>query len=484
MWVYEVNKMTDQAIDEMFSELLEKISPCIKDKKKIALIEKAYLFARDLHKGQKRQSGEPYIIHPLSVAFILSETPLKCDEDAIAAAILHDVIEDCGIVRDEIFLKFNEDVADLVDGVSKISDAHLPKEEVNTINTRKIIMSIIRDIRILYIKLADRLHNMRTLQFKSEFKQKENALETLNIFAPLANYIGAYQIKCELEDLSLKFYQPDSFYFISDKLQKFEHINMPLISELQEDIYTLINMEANISYQTKNIYDIFKRLEKCNNIEDIPNLLALKVIVKNIKDCYKTLERINSNYPSLESRSKDYIKNPKTNLYRSLHTSFVGPNDLIIQAQIRTPEMDEFTKYGIASYMEKYNSKKKMQDVLKNLQFYKTLSELSKTPTAPEFIKSVKNDLFTTNIYVYTTNGDVIELPYGSTPIDFAYHIYHKIGNQMIEAYVNDERVNFDYILKNRDRVNIVINKKEADPFSQYAGFVKTNYAKRKINGS
>jgi GTP pyrophosphokinase len=162
----------------------------------------------------------------------------------------------------------------------------------------------------------------------------------------------------------------------------------------------------------------------------------------------------------------------------------VGPNDLIIQAQIRTPEMDEFTKYGIASYMEKYNSKKKMQDVLKNLQFYKTLSELSKTPTAPEFIKSVKNDLFTTNIYVYTTNGDVIELPYGSTPIDFAYHIYHKIGNQMIEAYVNDERVNFDYILKNRDRVNIVINKKEADPFSQYAGFVKTNYAKRKINGS
>ena len=298
----------------------------------ISDVKKAYDYARHLHNGQVRQSGEPYIIHPLNVAYILSE--MHADSDTVCAGLLHDTLEDTNIKKEDIAHYFNQNVANLVDGVTKLAKMNFSsKQDQNYANTRKIITGITDDVRIIIIKLADRLHNMRTLQFKSEFKQKENSLETMEIFVPLAYYIGAYRIKSELEDLSLKYLKPDVYKRIVEKKIKLEETSGDILKEMLYKIETLLNdrnIPNEIKVRTKNIYGIYKRLSEGHKLSDIHDLLALKIMVDEIKNCYIGLYLVHSKYKPINDKFKDYICNPKTNMYRSLHTTVFGPDDNLL----------------------------------------------------------------------------------------------------------------------------------------------------------
>ena len=453
----------------------------------IEIIKKAYKYAEDLHNGQFRQSGEAYISHPLNVAYILAD--MHADKDTICAGLLHDTMEDTNITKEDIAHDFNQDVANLVDGVTKISKMNFSsKQEQNLANTRKIITGITDDVRIIIIKLADRLHNMRTLDFKSDFKQKENSLETMEIFVPLAYYIGAYRIKSELEDLSLRYLKPDMYKKIEEKKLKLENTNNQVLNEMLYKIKELLNnknIPNEIKVRTKNIYGIYKRLNEGNKLSDIHDLLALKIMVDEIDNCYKTLGLIHSEYHPINDKFKDYICNPKTNMYRSLHTTVFGPEDKLIQTQIRTFDMDKVASFGLTAYwdIKRGNARDVMQeDLKKKFQFFKSLTEInSMFGDNQQFVNQVKNELFADKIYVYTTKGDIIELPVCSTPIDFAYKIHTDIGNTMVGAFVNDEYVPVDYILKNKDRVRIVTDDLSFGPRADWLEKAHTSLAKKKI---
>ena len=453
----------------------------------IEIIKKAYKYAEDLHDGQFRQSGESYISHPLNVAYILAD--MHADKDTICAGLLHDTMEDTNITKEDIAHDFNQDVANLVDGVTKLSKMNFSsKQEQNFANTRKIITGITDDVRIIIIKLADRLHNMRTLDFKSEFKQKENSLETMEIFVPLAYYIGAYRIKSELEDLSLRYLKPDMYKKIEEKKLKLESTNNQVLNEMLSNITKILNdrnIPNEIKVRTKNIYGIYKRLNEGNKLSDIHDLLALKIMVDEIDNCYKTLGLIHSEYHPINDKFKDYICNPKTNMYRSLHTTVFGPDDKLIQTQIRTFDMDKVASFGLTAYwdIKRGNARDVMQeDLKKKFQFFKSLTEINSMFCDNwQFVNQVKNELFADKIYVYTTKGDIIELPVGSTPIDFAYKIHTDIGNTMIGAFVNDEYVPVDYILKNKDRVRIVTDDLSFGPRADWLEKAHTSLAKKKI---
>jgi len=453
----------------------------------VPLIEKAYNYAKSLHDGQFRQSGEPYISHPLNVAYILSE--MHADTDTICAGLLHDTLEDTEITKEAIAEDFNKEIANLVDGVTKISKLNFStKNDQNMANTRKIITGLTTDARIIIIKLADRLHNMRTLQYKSEFKQKENSMETMDIFVPLAYYIGAYRIKSELEDLSLQYLYPD-------KYKKIEEIKLRIEEDskncLQEMLYTINSILSNknipneIKVRTKNIYGIYKRLDEGQKISDIHDLLSLKIMVDNISNCYETLGLIHQKYHPINDKFKDYICNPKTNMYKSLHTTVFGPEDRLVQTQIRTFDMDKIASFGLLAYwdIEKGNARDIMQENLKNkYQFFESLVEINKVfADNQEFVWQVKTELFADKIYVYTTKGEIIELPKGSTAIDFAYKIHSDIGNTMTSAVVNDKMVDPDYILHNKDRVRIITDIMSYGPREEWIDKVQTTKAKRKI---
>ena len=469
--------------------LKQKLLNNITDYKKESIDEilKAYELANNLHDGQKRQSGEPYIIHPLSVAIILSE--MKADKDTICAGILHDTLEDTHITKEELIHEFNSDIANLVDGVTKISKLNFSsKQDRNYANTRKIISSITEDVRIVIIKLADRLHNMRTLEYKTEFKQKENSLETMELFVPLAYYIGAYGIKNELEDLSLKYLKPDEYQLTTEVHNKIEEESRHCLAEMLINIKEILDNQGipnKIKTRTKNIYGLYKNLSKGYKIEDIHDLLSLKIMVDNITNCYKTLGIIHSQYNPINSKFKDYICNPKTNMYRSLHTTVFGEDDRLVQTQIRTFSMDEIASFGLTSYWYQNidNPREKMQEDLKEkYQFFKSLAEINSTfGDNQEFITQVKQELFTDKIYVYTTKGDVIELPSGSTPIDFAYRIHTDIGNSMIGAIVNDDKVSIYDELHNKDRVKIITSEYSMGPGKDWFENTKTTHAKRRI---
>ena len=439
----------------------------------ITLIEKAYHYAKSLHEGQFRESGEPYISHPLNVAYILSE--MHADTDTICAALLHDTLEDTSVTKEEIAQDFNKEVANLVDGVTKISKLNFStKTDQNLANTRKIITGLTSDVRIIIIKLADRLHNMRTLEFKPEFKQKENSMETMDIFVPLAYYIGAYRIKSELEDLSLRYLYPD-------KYKKIEEIKLRIEADSNKCLQTMLstienvlsnqNIPNEIKVRTKNIYGIYKRLNEGNKISDIHDLLALKIMVDTIPNCYQTLGLVHHEYHPINDKFKDYICNPKTNMYRSLHTTVFGPEDRLVQTQIRTFDMDKVASFGLSAYwdIKKGNVRDIMQEDLKNkYQFFKSLVEINK-------------ELFSDRIYVYTTKGETIELPKGSTAIDFAYKIHSDLGNTMVSAVVNDKIVDPDYELHSKDRVRIITDVMSYGPRSEWIDKVQTTKAKRKI---
>ncbi len=456
-------------------------------KKELDKISKAFLCASNLHKGQKRQSGEDYVSHPLTVAFILSE--MKADSDTICAALLHDTIEDTDITKDKLEIMFNKDIATLVDGVTKISKMNFSsREEQVATNTRKIITSLDEDVRIVIVKLADRLHNMRTLDFKSEFKQKENALETMEIFVPLAYYLGAYQLKNELEDLSLKYLKPNKYHEIQAIMEK----TSPELNEITEEMLSEMNelleqhdIPFELVARIKNVYGIYKNISKGKKLADIHDLLAIKVIVNDIKDCYLTLGAIHSKYNPLNSKFKDYIAMPKTNMYQSLHTTVFGPGDYLVQTQIRTSQMNLVNTYGLTAYwdLNKENAKSTMQKELKSkFQFFKLLTEINAlTSDNQEFVSQVKSELFNGSIYVYTPKGDIIELPYGSTPIDFAYKIHTDVGNTMVGAIVNDNPEAIDYILQNKDRVKIITDPLSFGPRAEWQEKVHTMKAKRLI---
>ena len=335
----------------------------------ISDVKKAYDYASYLHNGQVRQSGEPYISHPLNVAYILSE--MHADSDTVCAGLLHDTLEDTNIKKEDIAHDFNQNVANLVDGVTKLAKMNFSsKQDQNYANTRKIITGITDDVRIIIIKLADRLHNMRTLEFKSEFKQKENSLETMEIFAPLAYYIGAYRIKSELEDLSLKYLKPDVYKRIGEKKIKLEEASGDILKEMLYKIETLLNdrnIPNEIKVRTKNIYGIYKRLSEGHKLSDIHDLLALKIMVDEIENCYIGLYLVHSKYKPINDKFKDYICNPKTNMYRSLHTTVFGPEDRLVQTQIRTFDMDKIASFGLTAYwdIEKGKARDVMQEEIK-----------------------------------------------------------------------------------------------------------------------
>ena len=407
----------------------------------ISDVKKAYDYASYLHNGQVRQSGEPYISHPLNVAYILSE--MHADSDTVCAGLLHDTLEDTNIKKEDIAHDFNQNVANLVDGVTKLAKMNFSsKQDQNYANTRKIITGITDDVRIIIIKLADRLHNMRTLEFKSEFKQKENSLETMEIFVPLAYYIGAYRIKSELEDLSLKYLKPDVYKRIGEKKIKLEEASGDILKEMLYNIETLLNdrnIPNEIKVRTKNIYGIYKRLSEGHKLSDIHDLLALKIMVDEIENCYIGLYLVHSKYKPINDKFKDYICNPKTNMYRSLHTTVFGPEDRLVQTQIRTFDMDKIASFGLTAYwdIEKGKARDVMQDDLKQkYQFFKSLIEINSIfGDNQQFVNQVKNELFANKIYVYTTKGDIIELPIGSTIIDYAYKLDTDIGNTMVSIF-------------------------------------------------
>lgn len=453
----------------------------------INMVLQAYKYAEYLHKGQLRQSGEEYIIHPLNVAYILAE--MNADYETICAGLLHDTLEDTNISKEEIAEIFGDEVAKLVDGVTKISKMNFSsKEEHNMANTRKIITGITEDVRIIIIKLADRLHNMRTLQYKSEFKQKENAVETLDIFAPLAYYIGNYRIKSELEDLSFMYLRPDKYYHILDERNRIEEENKECLLEMLktiEEILTDKNIPNEIKIRTKNIYGIYKKMAEGYQMKDIHDLHNLKVMVDTIPNCYQSLGLIHQAYNPVNNKFKDFICCAKPNMYRSLHTTVYSGTGQIVQTQIRTFDMDKVASFGLATYwdLNKGTARHQMQQELRErCQFMNSLMEINTMfADNTEFVQHVKSEIFTDNIFVYTPNGERIELPKGATVIDFAYRIHAQIGNSMIGAFINDEFKPVDYVLKNNDRVRIVTDHMSIGPESDWADKAQTTLARRKI---
>ena len=467
------------------NDLLRKLEEYNPDE--IEIVKEAYEYADNLHSGQKRQSGEPYITHPLNVAYILAE--MHADKDTICAGLLHDTLEDTNITKEDIAHDFNQNVANLVAGVTKLAKMNFSsKQDQNYANTRKIITGITEDVRIIIIKLADRLHNMRTLQFKSEFKQKENSLETMEIFVPLAYYIGAYRIKSELEDLSLKYLKPDMYKTIEERKLKLEESSQSCLKEMLYKIQKMLNdknVPNEIKVRTKNIYGIYKRLNEGYKLSDIHDLLSLKIMVDEVENCYRTLGLIHQEYHPINDKFKDYICNPKTNMYRSLHTTVFGPDDRLVQTQIRTFDMDKIASFGLTAYWDeqKGNARYLMQEDLKQkFQFFKSLTEInSMFGDNQQFVNQVKNELFADKVYVYTTKGDIIELPKGATVIDFAYKIHTDIGNTMVGVFVNDEYAPVDYVLKNKDRVRIITDDLSYGPREEWLDKAQTSLAKRKI---
>ena len=471
------------------NDLLLKVSEYNNDEKD--LIKKAYAFAEEIHRGQKRQSGEDYIQHPLNVAYILAD--MHADTDTICAGLLHDTIEDAredpNVVKQHIIDTFNGDIGFLADGVTKIRRMNfLTKQDQNMANKQKLLVSMAKDIRVIIIKLADRLHNMRTLQYKSEFKQKENAAETLSMFVPFAYYIGAYIMKNELEDLSFRYLKPEEYKRMEELRQKIDNDSNRCLIEMLSKINEILNdnnIPHEIKVRTKNIYGIYKRLQQGYRLADIHDLLSLKIMVNDILNCYQTLGLVHLIYHPIPRRFKDYICNPKTNLYSSLHTTVFGADERLVQTQIRTFEMDKIASYGLTAYWDihKGNAREVMQEELKNkFQFYESLDEiLHMSKDTKIFINQVKSELLNDKIYVYTPSGEKLELPKNATPIDVAYRIHSEIGNTMVSATVNENKVDIGQTLKTDDIVRIITDRNAEGPKEEWLNYVTTAKAKRKI---
>lgn len=477
--------MTKMQEKVTFALLMQELQTYIKKEEDLKLVEKAYRYAEDMHYGVKRLTGEDYIEHPLHVAYIL--TAIKADAATICASLLHDVLEDCAVTKEEMTDEFGEEITFLVDGVTKINKLNFSgANEAVIANHRKILVGLSEDVRVIIIKLADRLHNMRTLWVHPPKKQKAKAKETLDILTPIADRLGMNHIKSELEDLSLRYYNPEAYYSIVEKLNQTKQERDAHVQEMIVSVSALLDASSishEIKGRSKSIYSIYKKMSKGKKIYD---LLALRILVHTEADCYAALGMIHAKYKPMPRRFKDYIARPKTNMYQSLHTTVFGEGERLYEIQIRTYDMDEVSEKGIAShwsYKEKGSIKANLQDEMEQkLQFFKSLIELRQEErNAEEFVNSVKNDILKSSIYVFTPLGDAIELPQGSTPIDFAYKVHSKVGDHMVGALVNDTIVPLDYELKDNDIVKINTSGQSLGPSREWLSIVKTTGARNKI---
>lgn len=453
----------------------------------VSKVRKAYDFAKEKHNGQYRQSGEEYISHPVNVAFILSE--MHADRDTLIAALLHDTLEDTKTTKEEIAENFGEDVANLVDGVTKISKLNFSsRRDEEAANMKKIITSITKDVRIIIIKLADRLHNMRTISPKSKEKKEENALETIQLYVPLAYLIGAYRIKNELEDISFSILMPEKYKEYGDILEKFRIENEECVKEMLSTLNTILSdngIPHEMKMRTKNIYGVYKALKKDNKLYDIHDLLALKIMVDDIKNCYMTLCLIHSKYRPINDKFKDFIWYPKTNRYQSLHTTVFGPNERLVQTQIRTFDMDKVASFGLTSYWDinKGLAREKMQeDLSSEYQFYDSIVEIGKFCTSDiDFQSQATNELLNDKIYVYDSQGNRYELPKGATLIDLAYKVGPNIGNITIGGMINGNLVGVGYKLKCNEIVRVLVDNLSYGPRPELLEVAQTAYARRMI---
>lgn len=457
-------------------------------KKEWPLINSAYTYALKHHAGQKRESGEDYIIHPLYVAYFLST--MHADANTICAALLHDTIEDTEATYEDIKKKFGDEIAFLVDGVTKLTHLNFnSKDEFLATNIRRIIVSLRDDARIVIIKLVDRLHNMKTIEYKKDERRKEIALQTLEIYVPLAYYIGAYKIKSELENYCLMYLKPEIYGDLSKKLNSLYNSNRKMLHKMLNDTKRKLNSEGikcSLEIRYKDISSVYKKMLNRGTFENIHDLIGIVVTVKNKRDCYLALMLIHELYVPLSFKFKDFIVKPKTNMYQALHTTVFGPGERLVQFQIRTKEMERIATYGLTSYWfknRKFAKEDMQRDLEKNFQFFKSIEELdSNIADNIEFIKLIKRELFSDNVYVRTSRGEIIELPNSSTPIDFAYKIHSELGNTMIAAVVNDEIVPFDYKLQNNDRVRIITDGSVYVDRKSWLDLAVTTHAKKKIN--
>ena len=476
--------------EELYSRLIDKIKRYHPSSGDLSAIDKAYNFAKKSHGDQKRKSGEPYIIHPIHTALILAD--LELDKESIMAGLLHDVMEDTKVTREQMISEFGEEVTDLVDGVTKLTklDYDADKVEKQAENLRKMFLAMAKDIRVILIKLADRLHNMRTLQYMTPEKQKEKSKETMEIYAPIADRLGISKIKIELDDLALRYLEPEKYKDLVDgvhlRLEHREEFMSQLIAEVAGYIEKA-GIKATIDGRVKHYFSIYKKMvNQHKTLDQIYDVFAIRIIVDTVMECYGALGVIHEKYTPVPGRFKDYIAMPKQNMYQSLHTTLIGPNGQPFEIQIRTMEMHKTAEYGIAAHWkykenitgEGDNEEQKISWLRQILEWQRDLSDNH------EFLNLLKDDLnmFSENVYCFTPNADLKSLPNGSTPIDFAYSIHSAVGNKMVGARVNGKMVNIDYKIQNGDQVEVVTSNNSNGPSMDWLKIVKSTQAKNKIN--
>lgn len=484
------NPKSFTAPDELRHQLMETMKSLYSDED-IEMVGRAYDMAFEAHKDQKRKSGEPYIIHPICVAIILAE--LELDRETIIAGLLHDVVEDTDVTYEDVVREFGVEVAQLVDGVTKLGQLSYSKDkiEVQAENLRKMFLAMAKDIRVILIKLADRLHNMRTMQFMKPEKQKEKSRETMDIYAPIAHRLGISKIKVELDDLSLRYLKPDVYKELEHSLDSQKVRREAYIKEIVDEVSGHIErsgIKAEIDGRVKHFFSIYKKMVNQNKtLDQIYDLFAVRIKVDTVKDCYAALGVIHEMYKPIPGRFKDYIAMPKQNMYQSLHTTLIGPEGHPFEIQIRTFEMHRIAEYGIAAHW-KYKEKSSSVGVNKEEEKLSWLREILEwqqdMDDNKEFLSLLKTnlDLFAEQVYCFTPNGDVKSLANGSTPIDFAYSIHSAVGNTMVGARVNGRQVPFEYHLQNGDRVEVITSQNSKGPSRDWLNIVKSTQAKSKIN--
>lgn len=476
-------KREETIMVDMLQDILDKIKEYNLDVD-IDMIKNAYYMAKKAHECQFRESGEPYLIHPVAVAIIVIEMGL--DTDTICAALLHDVVEDTQYTYDDIKAKFNNNIADLVEGVTKLDKLqYKSKEDQQAENAMKMLMAMANDVRVILIKLADRLHNMRTLKYRPLDKQKEKAQETLDIYAPIADRLGIFKIKWELEDLSLRYLKPEEYYDLVNKVSQKRTERIDAINEIIQvlkDKLNQSNIECSIEGRPKHFYSIYRKMHyKNKTFEQIFDLLAVRVIVNSVRDCYAVLGIAHTLFKPIPGRFKDYIAMPKPNMYQSLHSTVIGPGGQPFEIQIRTKEMQKIAEYGIAAHW-KYKEGIEKSNIEDKIKWLRKIIEYQKESTdAKEFVETVKIDLFSDEVFVFTPKGTVIDLPVDSTPIDFAYRIHTDVGNKCTGAKVNGRMVPIDYKLKTGDIVDIITSALSKGPSRDWLNIAKSSQAKNKI---
>ena len=472
--------------DKEILELVDKIRKYAPNAD-VCLVEKAYYFGKKAHEGQFRKSGEPYFIHPIAVAGILSD--MELDIETIVAGLLHDVVEDTEYTYEDIEKEFGKDVANLVDGVTKLGKIkYQSKEETQSENLRKMFLAMAKDIRVILIKLADRLHNARTFKYLPPEKAKSKSIETLEIYGGIANRLGISMIKWELEDTALRYIDPDGYYDLVDKVAKKRSQREAYIKNIitiLKQSFKDVGISCNVYGRPKHFYSIYSKMKnKHKNFEEIYDLTAVRIIVDTVKDCYAVLGMVHTMWKPMPGRFKDYIAMPKPNMYQSLHTTVIGPNGEPVEIQIRTKEMHNIAEYGIAAHW-KYkegNTQSIANNAEEKLQWLRQMIEWEKDLKDPqEFMNALKDDVFNSQVYVFTPKGDVIELPAGATPIDFAYRVHTKVGNRCVGAKIDGRIVPIDYKLQNGNIVEVLTSSNSNGPSRDWINIVKTPNAKSRI---